>query len=436
MINMRFMVQETSKPYPTPENEAERNASLRSYQIMDSVPDAAFDEINNIAAQICECPVAYISFIEDDRFWFKSKYGLPDDFEGCPREIAFCSVTVCGFELVVSNDLALDDTFKDFPFVVNEPHFRFYGSMPLVTPDGYSIGTICVMDFEPRELTHAQQESLRRLAQQTMAQLEYRRRIIELDETVRQLNEAHRALAREKARADKLLTTILPETIAKEMIENERVEPRFFSTSTVLFADVKGFTSFTETAEPATLIGLLDTYFAEFDETMSNLGMEKIKTIGDAYLAVAGVPNPDRLHTLRACLAAIEMQVAISKVNAGRQKLRLPFFEFRMGLHSGAVIAGVVGRQRFTYDIWGDAVNVASRLESHCEPGQIIVSATVYHQMSPYFNFTPKGSVEVKDKGLVEMFYLDRLKAEYAEDQAGTIASRNLFDRISPVVGR
>jgi class 3 adenylate cyclase len=401
---------------------------------MNSTPDSSFDEINEIAAQICGCPVAYISFIEDDRFWFKSKYGLPDDFEGCPREIAFCSVTVCGFEMVVSNDLRLDNVFKDFHFVVNEPNFRFYCSMPLVTPDGYSIGTICVMDFKPRELTHEQYESMRRLAHQTMAQLEYRRRIIELDETIRQLDEAHRELAREKARADRLLTTIFPAEIAEEMIQDKKVAPRYFSTATVLFADVKGFTSFTEKAEPATLIGLLDTYFAQFDDVIAKNHLEKIKTIGDAYLAVAGVPRTDRLHTLNACLAALQMQEAVSLINERRSKLRLPVFEFRMGLHTGAVIAGVVGRRRFSYDIWGDAVNVASRLESCCEPGRINVSASIYHRMSPYFDFAGMGTVEVKDKGPVPIYCLERLKDEYSRDGDGRAPNDLLLRKIDPTI--
>jgi len=418
-----------STPYPTPDNEAERNEAVRSYQIMDTASDTAFDEINNIAAQICGCPVAYISFIKDDRFWFKSKYGLADDFEGCPREIAFCSVTVCGFEMVVSPDLAADDDFKDFHFVVNEPHFRFYCSMPLVTPDGYSVGTICVMDFEPKELSFEQMESLRRLAQQTMAQLEFRRRIIELDEKVRELDETHRELAREKARADRLLTTILPEQIAKEMMENDKVVPRFFPSATILFADVKGFTTYTEKAEPATLIGMLDTYFARFDDIMARLGVEKIKTVGDAYLAVAGVPSQERLHTLKASLAALEMQEAVARVNEGRGKLRLPVFEFRMGLHTGSLIAGVVGNLRFTYDVWGDAVNVASRLESHSEPGRINVSAEMFHQMTPFFDFTPMGAVDVKSKGVMEMYYLDRLKPEFSDDPDGLVPNRMLFEK-------
>ena len=160
--------------YPTPENEHQRNDALRSYRIMGTRPEAEFNEIGELAARICDCPVAYVSFIEDDRFWFKSKYGLPDDFEGCPREIAFCSVTVCGSDLVLSPDLTQDERYKDFHFVVNEPHFRFYCAMPLVTPDGYAIGTICAMDFQPRELGFAQQEAMRRLAQQAMAQLDER----------------------------------------------------------------------------------------------------------------------------------------------------------------------------------------------------------------------------------------------------------------------
>jgi class 3 adenylate cyclase len=419
-------------PYPTPENEADRNKSLRSYQIMDTQPDTAFDEINDLAAQICGCPVAYISFIEDDRFWFKSKYGLPDDFEGCPREIAFCSVTVCGFELVVSNDLVADEVFQDFEFVVNDPHFRFYCSMPLVTPDGYSIGTICVMDFEPRELSIEQQEGLRRLAQPTMAQLEYRRRIIELDQTIRELNDANATIVKEKARADRLLTTILPETIAKEMMENEKVTPRFFPTATVLFADVKGFTSFTEKAEPATLIGMLDTYFAHFDDVVEAHNMEKIKTIGDAYLAVAGVPTADRLHAMNCGLAALAMQESVAKINAGRSKLRLPCFEFRIGLHTGAVIAGVVGRRRFSYDIWGDAVNTAQMMETNGDAGRINISRTLYNRILPQFEFSPHGSVEDKNKAAIDMFFLDRLKPEFSADALGMRANQKLFDTVKP----
>jgi GAF domain-containing protein len=192
--------------YPVPDNEAERNEALRSYRIMDTPPEIAFTEIGELAAQICGCPVSYVAFIEEDRFWMKAKYGLPDDFEGCPREIAFCSITVCGSELVLSRDLVADERYRDFYFVVNEPHFRFYCAMPLITPEGFALGTICVMDFEPRDISIEQQEALRRLAHQLVALLEHRRRMIELDAAMRELDDAHAALSREKAQTEELLT--------------------------------------------------------------------------------------------------------------------------------------------------------------------------------------------------------------------------------------
>lgn len=421
--------------YPVPDNEKERNEALRSYRVMDTPQEPAFEEISQLAAQICDCPVAYVSFIEDDRFWFKSKYGLPADFEGCPREIAFCSVTVCGSEMVLVPDLKKDDYYKDFPFVVGDPFLGFYCAMPLVTPDGFAIGTICVMDFKPRELPFECQEAIRRLAHQTMAQLEYRRRIIELDETMRALDTAHVALEKEKARADNLLTTILPESIARELLENDKVAPRFFNDATVLLADVVGFTSLTEKAEPATLIGMLNTYFAAFDDIMEQFDLEKIKTIGDAYMAAAGVPNSDRLHALKTCLAALAMQKTVENKKAEREKLRLPFFEFRIGIHSGPVIAGLVGRKRFTYDIWGDAVNVAARLEAHSEAGKINVSERVHHQTAPYFDFTARGSVEVKNKAPINMYFLNRLLDTYSEDEAGRVANKKFLKLNDPAQG-
>jgi len=418
--------------YPTPENEVERNEALRSYRIMDTPPETKFDEIGKLAAQICGCSVSYVSFIEDDRFWFKSKYGLPEDFEGCPREIAFCSVTVCGSELVLSEDLSLDERFRNFEFVVNEPHFRFYAAMPLMTPDGFAIGTICVMDTVPRELTTEQLEALRRLAQQTIAQLEHRRRIIELDQAMRELDDAHAALVKEKSRADNLLSAILPTPIAQELMQNEKVAPRYFPEATVIFADVVGFTKVAEKTEPVMLLGMLDAYFAHFDDACAENGSEKLKTIGDAYMAVAGVPELDRLHVLRACLSALSMQSRAEKVSAERDKLRLPNLTFRIGIHTGAVIAGIVGRRRFTYDVWGDTVNMAAFMETHSQPGRVNVSEQVYLRMQPYFDFTGRGAIEVKNKTLLAMYFLDRLKPEFSADTDGRIANEKLFAMVDP----
>ncbi len=401
--------------YPVPDNEEARNAALRSYRIMDTAPEIAFTEVGEVAAQVCNCPVSYVAFIEEDRFWMKAKYGLPDDFESCPREIAFCSVTVCGAELVYSPDLTQDERFRDFHFVVNEPKFRFYCAMPLITPEGYALGTICVMDFTPRELTFEQRETLRRLAHQLVGQLEHRRRLIELNETMQQLDATHAALAQEKARSDELLTRVLPESIATELKAHGKVEPRFFESATILFADVKGFTRFTESAEPAALIALLDRYFTAFDEVVERHGVEKLKTVGDAYLAVCGVPEMNRQHVVRTCTAAIEMLEAAAKIRAERERLRLPSLELRIGIHTGPLIAGVIGRRRFTYDVWGDAVNVAALMEANGEPGRINVSEAVYDHTRACFDFTSRGVLQLKNKTPQQMYFLEGRKAERAE---------------------
>lgn len=417
-------------PYPTPANEVERNAALRSYRIMDTPPEISFTEIGEFAAQICECSVAYVSFIHEDRFWFKSKYGLPEDFTGCPREIAFCSVTVCGSELVISPDLVIDDRYRDFHFVVNDPHFRFYAAMPLVSPEGYALGTICVMDFAPKELSIVQQEALRRLANQLMSLLEHRRRMIELDEAMRELDTAHQEMVRHKARAQELLDRILPARIAEEMQATGSVEPRFYPNASILFADVKGFTALVERLEPRLLITMLDRYFAAFDEVVTRHGIEKVKTIGDAYMAVAGVPDSDRLHVLHTCLVALGLLEVVAKIRTERERLRLPFLDLRIGIHSGSVIAGVVGKRRFTFDIWGDAVNLASRLESSGEAGRINVSEQVYHYAQPYCLLEERGVIEIKNKKPIRMYFLNRLKPEFSADNAGLRCNERLLDLV------
>ncbi|HVJ58766.1 MAG TPA: GAF domain-containing protein [Terrimicrobiaceae bacterium] len=139
--------------FPVPTNETERLAAVRTLNILDTAPEIAYDEIGELAAEVCQCPVAYISLMSDDRLWLKAKYGLPPDFNQCPREISFCATTVCGTEMVVASDLRQDARFSEIPFVTGEPYFKFYCGVPLITVEGYALGTLCVVDFEPRQLT-------------------------------------------------------------------------------------------------------------------------------------------------------------------------------------------------------------------------------------------------------------------------------------------
>jgi adenylate cyclase len=271
--------------FPVPANETERLAAVRGLDILDTAPEIAYDEIGELAAEACQCPVAYVSFMDDDRLWLKAKYGLPPDFNQCPREISFCATTVCGSEIVVASDLQQDARFSEIPFVTGEPYFKFYCGVPLITAEGHALGTLCVMDFEPRQLTFQQTESLRRLSHQVMTQLELRRRLIEFDQVIKELVGARADIATEEARTEELLLNILPATIAEELKKTGKVQPKYVPSATILFADFKDFTLLTERTEPNALIGLLDQYFTAFDEIVARHGLEKLKTIGDAYMA-------------------------------------------------------------------------------------------------------------------------------------------------------
>ena len=395
--------------YPVPANEAERVAAVRAIGVLDSSPEIAYDDIGALAAQICQCPVSYVGFMDDDRLWLKTKYGLPPDFNQCPREIAFCTSTVCGVEIVNAPDVTEHPWFKNLPFVTGPPHFRFYCGIPLVTPEGYVLGTLCVMDFQVRHLAPEQLEALRRLSRQLLAQLELRRRLVELDQ-------AQKEAALERERSELLLGSILPRPVADELKSSGKVATRYFPTATILFADMKEFTSLTEQVEPAALIGLLDQYFTTFDEVCARHQLERIKTMGDAYLAIAGVPLASPSHAIDACLASLEMQATVARMKAQRDKARLPSLEVRIGLHAGPVIAGLVGKRRFSYDIWGDAVNIAALMEGNGVPGRINISDTLAGQVSKLFDLEPRGSVEAKHKGAMRMHFLNGLSAGLARE--------------------
>ena len=391
--------------YPLPDNEIERLAAVESYHVTDTPPEVSYDDISELAAQICQCPVGLINIIADTREWLKAKYGLPPNLAYLPRGTA-CSTAICQSDLLTVADLAQDERFADHASVVNEPHFRFYCGMPLINPEGYALGTVCVFDFEPRELTFEQSESLRRLSNQTMAQLELRRKLIEL-------SGARKALEAEKKRSEELLLNILPAKIADELKTRNEVEPRHYNSATIMFTDFKDFTRLAEASEPRTLVNDLNQYFSAFDEIIESHNLEKLKTIGDAYMCAGGLPEENRTHPIDACRAALEIQEFMTRANSQREKMRLPPWDLRIGLHTGPVMAGVVGKKKFTYDIWGDAVNVAARMESNGEAGRIALSESTYHRVKDQFECEHRGPIEAKNKGVLDTYFLNRLKPEF-----------------------
>lgn len=400
-------------------NETDRLAALALYRIMDTPPEFAFDAVTELAAEICGCPVALISLMDERRQWMKSKYGVPADYTECPREITVCNATLCSNDLIYVPDLTTHERYKHLPIVTEEPHIRFYCGMPLINREGHALGTLCVVGFEPHELRPSQREAVRRLSQQAMALLELRRQLIERDALLEELAQAKTSAEQARDQSDDLLRNILPQKVAEELKASGHVEPRFHEAITILYSDFKEFTLLTETLDPARLLAQLDQNFGRFDDIAKMNRLETIKTIGDAYLCAGGLPETNRTHAIDACLAALQMQAFIRNANRQREKLRLPSWELRIGVNSGSVIAGVVGQRRFTYDIWGNSVNVAQRLEEACEPGRVNVSASTLHHVARLFQTEPRGQVDVKHIGAVDMYFLDRIRPEFSADPDG-----------------
>jgi class 3 adenylate cyclase len=234
-------------------------------------------------------------------------------------------------------------------------------------------------------------------------------------------------LAEEKHRSDSLLLNILPETTAAELKENGTAQARHYSECTVLFSDFQGFTVLSEQLEATGIVTELDRFFRAFDRITDKYATEKIKTIGDAYMCASGVPEPSPTHALDAVLMALEMLDVVDAINRQRVSEGHPAWPIRIGMHSGPLIAGVVGEKKFAYDIWGDTVNLASRMESNGAPGRINVSAATVSHVSSFVLSTCRGPVTLKGKGEVECWFIERLKPEFSADPFGHRANDELL---------
>jgi class 3 adenylate cyclase len=209
-------------------------------------------------------------------------------------------------------------------------------------------------------------------------------------------------LSREREAAEQLLLNILPEKIVERLKRDQTSIAEGFLEATVLFADIVDFTPLSAKMSPSKLVEMLNEVFSRFDALTEKHGLEKIKTIGDSYMAVAGVPVPRKDHAAAVARMALEMREVMSGSSTPTgEPLRI-----RIGINSGPVVAGVIGTKKFAYDLWGDTVNTASRMEAHAEPGTIQVTERVYERLRTQFLFEPRGTIEVKGKGPMKTYVL------------------------------
>ncbi len=223
----------------------------------------------------------------------------------------------------------------------------------------------------------------------------------------RYVRKTTRIIAYEKERSDKLLLNVLPAETAEELKEKGSATPKHYEMVSVLFTDFKGFTSIAEKLTPQELVAELNTCFLEFDRIIDKHNIEKIKTIGDAYMCAGGIPAANSSNPIDVVNAGLEIKHFMDNLKIEREARGESYWELRIGIHTGAVIAGVVGKNKFAYDIWGDAVNTASRMESSGIPGKVNISGSTYEKIKDHFRCTYRGKIQAKNKGEIDMYIVE-----------------------------
>ena len=367
------------QPAPILENEQERLKDLDSLGIVkeDIRKDQRFSSLPRLASYITSCPQAWINIIDKDTQHCKIDYGQNSVLSYMSREIPR-GLTACQFvvnnncEPLVIEDCTLDERTKLVAEAGGGGFPKFYAGSPIVSKNGFILGTFCVMDEEPRSISHEQLDGLRLLADQFV----------------------------------ELLDTRQVEAPSVNNDDKLAVNGDYYSSATILFADFVGFTQKTEEIQPGELLEILSSYFNGFDQIMERFGLKKVKTIGDAYMAIGGVPDKNSDHAIQVCKAAQEMIKYVNGMGVQQEALGKDSWKLRVGINTGPVIAGNTGNN---FDIWGDAVNVAARLESSGEEGKIQISEKTKQFLSENAKVTFREKVPLKNKGEMDTFFLDEI---------------------------
>lgn len=218
----------------------------------------------------------------------------------------------------------------------------------------------------------------------------------------------NKLLDSQKMEIEELLLNILPAEVAQELQKTGAATPRYYEKASVLFTDFKSFSKLADKLSPQEIVSELNTCFMAFDDIVGKYDLEKIKTIGDSYMCAAGIPTEDDSHVLRIVKASLEMQNYILNWNEERRNANLPPWEIRIGINTGPLVAGVVGKRKYAYDIWGGTVNIASRMESAGEPGKVNISEATYELIRERYECTYRGKIFAKNIGEIDMYFIEK----------------------------
>jgi adenylate cyclase len=226
-----------------------------------------------------------------------------------------------------------------------------------------------------------------------------------------ELNLLYSEIEKEKQKSEKLLLNILPAQIAEELKHTGRVKPVYYSSASVLFTDFENFSTIAELMEPEDLVKELDYCFSYFDRVIEKYNLEKLKTIGDSYMCCGGIPQTNHTHPLDVIMAALQIQKFMAFRKIKKSKQNLPYWDIRIGIHSGSLLSGVIGKKKFVYDVWGDTVNLASRMESSGVAGQINISQATFDLVKDSFEVEHRGKILAKNMGEVDMYLIKGIKS-------------------------
>jgi len=235
----------------------------------------------------------------------------------------------------------------------------------------------------------------------------------------------------EKRKTDTLLLNILPYEVAEQLKNKGYVQAKHYRMVSVLFTDFEGFTRISEMLSSEEIVRELSICFEKFDEIVEKHYIEKIKTIGDAYMCAGGLPIRNKSNPIDVALASLKVQKFMGDYNKIKRSLNQPEWNLRIGIHTGEVVAGVIGKKKFAYDIWGDTVNTASRMESSGAPGRVNISGDTYKYIKDYFDCSYRGKVQAKNKGEIDMYFIEGLKAEYSSDEEHICPNEKFLDVLS-----
>ncbi|MCQ2975512.1 MAG: response regulator [Bacteroidales bacterium] len=285
--------------------------------------------------------------------------------------------------------------------------------------DGKRIEKFIAIETDISQQKRTELELIKRNEETRKLIQEVQKANLELERQRLEILEKNRMIEEESQKADKLLLNILPQYVVSQLKTYGSSMPRNYKMASVMFTDFQGFTKSCENLTPFQIVDALHFFFSKFDDIINCHFIEKIKTIGDSYMCVGGIPLRNKSNPIDVILAALEIKKFMSTYREKYANLNLPDWNLRIGIHTGALIAGMVGKIKFAYDTWGDSVNVAKRIESADEIGCINISSVTYKYVKDYFVCRYRGSVEIKNHKDIDMYFVDRLLPEYSLDDEG-----------------